>query len=87
MFALGIHGKPALDDALALIEEFADTPKAREAHDGRKCPPKETADEEGRQSANDAHEKEYPPRASAEVVFRFDDDGMKNANDKEGAKS
>ena len=57
MFALGIHGKPALDDAFALIEDFANRPKTRKTNDGREGTPKQTADEERSNTADDAKDE------------------------------
>ena len=87
MFALGIHGKPALDDALALIEDFANRPKTRKTNDGRKRTPKQTADEEGSNTADDAKDEEHPPRTRAEIIFSLDDKRMEDADDEEGAKA
>ena len=87
MFALGIHGKPALDDAFALIENFANRPKTRKTNDGRKCTPKEAADDEWHQTADDAHKEENPPGTRAEIIFSLNDKGMEDADDEKGAKT
>ena len=87
MFTFGIHRKPSLDDAFALIEDFANRPKTRKTNDGRECAPKQTADEEGSNTADDAKDEEHPPRTCAEIIFCLNDKGMEDADDEEGAKA
>ena len=87
MLALGVHWKPTLDDALALLKNFDDAPKARKANDGENGTEEYIFELQGSDNGNDSRHQKCPPRAGAEIVFCFDDNRMKNTDDEEGAQT
>lgn len=83
--AAGIHREPAFDDALALLENLFNRPERREADDAREGREEYVGDGHGDATHDDAENQEPPPAAGAEIVFAFDDDGVEDADDGEGA--
>ena len=86
-FLLGISGKPTLAYALLLLKEFFDTPEGGESEYTYEAAHQYVFYKQGTYGATDADEEENPPRASAEIVFRFDDNGVKQADAEEGGNA
>ena len=87
MFASWIHRKPALDDALALLKDFDDAPKARKTDNGQDGTIEDALDVQRTDDGSNAGHQKRPPRARAEIVLSLDDNRMENADDEEGAQS
>ena len=86
-FLIRISGKPPLAHALLLLKEFLDTPQRGESEYTYEAAHQYIFYKQGTYGAPDADEEENPPRAGAEVVFRFDDNGVKQADAEEGGNA
>ena len=87
LFPLRISGKPTLAHALLLLKEFLDTPQRGESEYAYEAAHQYVFYKQGTYGATDADEEENPPRAGAEIVFRFDDNGVKQADAEEGGNA
>ena len=83
--AARIFGEPPFGYALALLENLFNRPERREADDAREGREEYVRDGHGDATHDDAENQEPPPAAGAEIVFAFDDDGVEDADDGEGA--
>ncbi|GAY30937.1 DUF4491 domain-containing protein [Prevotella sp. MGM2] len=83
----GIAGEPAFAHAFFLLEEFLDGPEGGESYYAAKGAPEKTFDEKRANGAAGSEQQEYPPRACAEVVFCFDDDGMEYTDGYKGGEA
>ena len=86
-FLIRISGKPPLAHALFLLKEFFDTPKWGESEYAYDAAYQGVFDKQCTYGTADADEEENPPRAGAEVVFRFDHNGVEQADAEEGGNA
>ena len=82
-FLIRISGKPPLAHALLLLKEFFDAPEGGEAKYAYDTAYQGVFDKQCTYGAADADEEENPPRAGAEVVFRFDHNGVEQSDAEE----
>ena len=86
--SLRISWEPAFLHSLFLCKEFADAPERWEGEGAKDGIEDDVLNKEkSHQYGNDAGNEEYPPIASAAVVFHFDDDGMKDADDEKSGNA
>ena len=83
LFLLGILGKPPLAYALLLLKEFLDTPQRGEPEYAYDAAYQGVFDKQCTYGTANADEEENPPRAGAEVVFRFNHNGVEQADAEE----
>ena len=85
LFSVGIFGEPAFADTLALFENFADTPERGESEDTEEDREIGIVYKERASQRQYPDNQECPPRAHAEIVLRFDDQRMEEADAQECA--
>ena len=83
-FLIRISGKPSLAHALFLLKEFLDTPQRGESEYAYDAAYQGVLNKQCTYGTADADEEENPPRAGAEVVFRFDYNGVEQADAEKG---
>lgn len=77
--------KPALFDALALCEQFADTPERRSAPYGEQRRPKDLMNQSRPDDSRDAHYQKPPPTTRTEAVLAFDDQRVKEPDNQKSS--
>ena len=83
-FLIRISGKPTLAHALLLLKEFFDAPEGGESEYTYEAAYQYVFYKQGTYGTTDADEEENPPRAGAEVVFRFDHNGVEQTDAEKG---
>ena len=73
---LGIHGEPAFQDALALLEDLEDGPEAGEGDDTKGRGADGVLHKEGEDARDDPSEGKDPPATRPEIILGLDDDGV-----------
>ena len=81
---LGALGEPASLDPTTLLKDFADAPEAAEGNDGEHRLPEDVDTQQRGYCRCDAEQEEYPPAFNTEIVFAFDNQWMKEADNEEG---
>ena len=85
-FPFWIHGEPSALHPLVLVEHFAYAPEGREGRNSQQYACNLVFADEAERTEHEAAQKERQPDATAEVVFSFYHEGMKNPNDKESSE-
>ncbi len=84
MLAFRIHREPSFLHALFLFEYLEYAPQTRTTHYTQYGAEHAVLYPQTANNESYTHNAEYPPAASAEVVFALDDDGTKEADDQKG---
>lgn len=82
---LRIHWKPTFFHALFLVEKFANRPQKRRsdhADDGR---PEHVFYEKSTANADQSCNQKRPPAARSEIIFRLDDERVKQSDNQKRA--
>ena len=75
--------EPPFLHAFLLLEEFENRPKRREAGNAEQGTRQSAFHKQRAGDAAQSEEQENPPRARAEVIFCFNDDGVEHSDNQE----
>ena len=82
----GTFRKPAFLHTGALLKEFENGPEWTEARYAQQGARHHVLHQQGTHYADHAQQQEHPPGARAEVILRFDNDGVKKADNAKGGQ-
>ena len=82
-----VHGEPSFLDASVLLENLEDSPKGRKAYNTQQNAHMLIGYEHRGHQSQQAEKQKSPPRTTAEIIFSFYDDRVKDADSQEGGES